>query len=448
MRYHLVFVFLILSRPAFGGPCETGFAFIQIPAKLELLKGSGSEVSASNRFIRAYNSRIITGDDLFVRHNGIPGKIIGATKTGLLIQVIDLSGQVRTITVPLNYKARIKISEHSKELFFRHFLSAVKKVDSPPPYGFSKSQQSLKAKGFSSVFYEGLDKANALLRLGLHLRNSKINPFKTHITPFENQIGPLIAHIRAGIKSSSSAVESRLKILERFEREIRKKAKEKNLTYAGWILFHYRLSYLVTPPAERIAPASQFWMTEEGLTKHLTKNMIREYQQPIEVIYMFPEVIVLPTIRDLGIMALNNTIATGVTVAELPNKKKNTWYPDTYFRHDFNHIIMGYANKNTSLQNLYEKLKRFLKSASVQQRQMAEMVYFLIHENPSSGRFIQNIEFGNNKNKLIKDLKRLHANNKTALYGRRFSSIEEQHRFIERSVNFLARIVTEINSRP
>ena len=78
---------------------------------------------------------------------------------------------------------------------------------------------------------------------------------------------------------------------------------------------------------------------------------------------------------------------------------------------------------------------------------MAEMVYFLIHEHPPAGRFIENLHSRQNKNKLIQALKKLHAGNGPAIYGRRFHSLEEKNSYIEESVNFFARALSEMQAQ-
>ena len=447
------FVFLLLfgclSYPLLSGACALdAFDFVIIPPesrKLEMVQGSRQEVQSSNRFRKAYNSGTIRDSDRYVLYNNIPGKIIGAEKHKLILEIVTLSGERKVITIAVNnYNTPIMTSQMAKE-FFRSLGSDLTTVHFPGPKEIpTETEQSLKEKGHGPIFYAGVDATNILLQLGLFLKTAKIHPFRTHIPPYEYQIDNTIAHIKRGIESQSEEVQSRLEILKQFEREIKAKAAQSQLTYAYWIMFHYRLSYLVTPPSKRGTPNFKSWMTEDGLTEYMNiqyprRNPVTGFQSMVQTIYMFPEVVSMPTISGLGFMAINNTTATGVAIVELANRRKNTLFPDKYLEHDFNHTLMGYANKRDTLKSLHEQLKARLRNAPPIQREMVDFVYFLAHDKPQLIGLIQFIGRGTNRSKLVKELSRIYDTKNKVPFN-----TENIETFIEESVSFFAQTVSEM----
>ncbi|MGZ3826818.1 MAG: hypothetical protein ACXVCR_17835 [Bdellovibrio sp.] len=205
----------------------------------------------------------------------------------------------------------------------------------------------------------GSKEAESAVNLGETLRARKINPRKTHIPEFSDQVNKHIDFARKSIGVQKDRdVKKRLSILDQFDAEASKRVKDKNVTYEWWHDFNYRLSILMTPKLGRtvVSGSSQDkfaaallkkdrWKTHESFraaAAELKKGKPSAFNE-FAVADAYPKHIVIPTIDGIhGIAALNSTFGTDVSIIGMIGKRIRAdgreMYPDHFFRHDHVHV--------------------------------------------------------------------------------------------------------------
>ena len=318
------------------------------------------------------------------------GRIKSFDEENIVLEGLDIDGNLIEDIMPLSNLHAYDIMKPLKMNFFKSLtsrLAAVRPVKYPP---FNKEAQMLE-KGMKKEISQGLDEAYKMNHLANHLRKSNVNPHKTHIEDFSDQIPEHIRFIREGIKGYKEADE-KVKLLDKLSLEASKKQKEKGVTYAWWLQWNHQLTRLLHPNSR------------SSITDDINNELIEA----------FPDFVILPTFEDLGIMAINKSVSENVFPLGIVNK--NTYAdgdqlsPAVFFKHDENHArstIKTYTYKKGSLpygeryfianKEFYEKIQDLPKAQQTQ----AEIAYFLTtHE---SSTFYDNASRDLNLNSVLRD---------------------------------------------
>ena len=192
---------------------------------------------------------------------------------------------------------------------------------------FSKKSTNLEAKTQDAkaevgrpVFTKGMDEANRMISLAQKLRNSQVDPQRTHIPEFAEEIPKHIEFIREGIqKPVFKKKRGKLRILSYLEKEALDKKENKQVTYEWWLYWNQRLTHIL-----------DFKMNTMSL---------REDEFGIN---FFPKYILIPTIKELGVTAINRSFSEGVFPLGVTNKKirgRINLYPAEFFQHDVGHFF-------------------------------------------------------------------------------------------------------------
>ena len=213
------------------------------------------------------------------------------------------------------------------------------------------------------IFTKGLDEANRMIQLAERLRNSQIDPYTTHIPEFADDIPKHISFIKEGIEKSGEKKEAQLKALAELEKEALEKAKNKQVTYEWWLIWNENLINLAS-----------------GFINQVTS-----------LIDFFPEAILLPTISEVGITAMNRYFSQRVFPLGLVNQPTfvdgNLLRPAQFFDHDISHTNTALNYYYTPISdidkhfniNLYQEFMNL--DLTPEQQEMINLVYFTIsHE--------------------------------------------------------------------
>ena len=343
------------------------------------------------KFREAYNRGFFRENERYILQNtsmagGIPSsaRIKSFEKDDLFIEEVGTDGNItekRLIVVSYNCK---DISVHPIAMHFIQSLDSQLAEVGPIRYPQFNNEVQMAQQGFTEEMSQGLDTAYKMTHLANHLRESKINPYKTHIADFSDQIPEHIRFIREGLQGHNEAAE-RLELLDELALEASKKQKEKGVTYAWWLNWNEKLS--------RVYNKYEFSMN------------VRVFIQA------FPDFVALPSFGSLGAMAINKLTSENIFPLGLVNKPTfadgQELTPFYFFGHDYNHAIdilrrqIGNSNfpygrsSSMTAKEVYEKIQ----DLPVNQQQQAEFVYFYItHERgglydvvPDSGEFLKDI---------------------------------------------------------
>ena len=284
----------------------------------------------------------------------------------------------------------IMISPASKQWFDR-IQNAPKTIEIKTTQTNEEAAQPI--KGLRSVFTKGRDEGVRLQNLGEGLRKANINPFTTHVVNFSNQIDRHISFIREGLYRQNSRLIERLEILNNFEKEAKERQKNHDVTYAWWLLWNYRLSILASPSLPKTMQTSNnpnWWKTDKSIEELLqdpsnAKNLSHTHESILD----FPNTILLPTIKDIGIIALRKASINGISHVQLIEQNVTVhgtiYSPADFFIHDILHMLFKYSkgewDSKNSMKRYHEEFDKKMKTLSVQEREMAELGYFLLsHE--------------------------------------------------------------------
>ena len=313
-----------------------------------------------------------------------------ATFTGRVIKVVDNTitveffnprGQLERTKIHEKDLSRIEANPLAKTQFELMENDSLKKIDSlniPTTH----KEQKLRKQGFKDELISGLDAAYYLKRLGQALAKLRINPFRTHISDLVQQIPLHFQHIRRGIeREQNEYTEHKLAILDALEKETQSKVDKESVTYAWWLNINERLSILSNPSSRNINP------------KTLKEENYEVSNEIIEILQLFPELIVLPTIHSQSPFSLNRFAFQGVAPVELANRtqiadgRKSS--PSELLAHDFRHAIIGFGQKpkQPEMAAFHDQLMAEMESLKPQERQAAETVYWILtHESESNAR--------------------------------------------------------------
>lgn len=244
-------------------------------------------------------------------------------------------------------------------------------------------------------------------RLVENLRTRQDITYKTHIPEFVQPTENLIAFAKTALNLQKSPdIKERRRQFEKFEREAQAHIKNDDVHYQWWLLFHIRLSILLTPEAKRSLGTDnkamwekiqrrQSWLNHEDFTAHFYGRIRQE-------IYQFPKTVVFPTtMGTLGVSAMNYLAGTKVhafgIIADPVQVDGRLMYPDRFMRHELVHFERFYSIMsrvfNDEEKNVLEPLRnRYFESIltlSLENRIKLDYFYFVLtFENPSLLQFI------------------------------------------------------------
>ena len=325
--------------------------------------------SKNRTLIEAYNKGFFTETQryIYVFNLGYnPTRIKSFDEKNLVLEMIDIDGNITEEILPLRYLSDAVISPSTMN-YFKSLESTLAEAEPVEYPQFNKEAQMLE-KGIKKEMSQGLDEAYKMNYFADYLRTSKVNPYKTHIEDFSNQIPEYIRFIREGIKGHKDVAEI-LKLLDKLTLEASKKQKEKGVTYAWWLEWNMASTRL-------LSGFDTVYKKDEDDIKSLIEQ--------------FPDFVALPNFEDLGIMAINKLTSENVFPLGLVNKDvpvHNSMHdPVRFFRHDMNHAsyIMRFYILNDSIlpygevsftanKEFYEKIQNL----PTAQQMQAEMVYFI-----------------------------------------------------------------------
>ena len=195
-----------------------------------------------------------------------------------------------------------------------------------------ESEQDMIQQGYTPNYVAGLDTVKAGLQMA-HLLRQRFNvqrynnPEKVHIPELIQFVDPHIDFIEKSIHNqNSSDRDIRLSQLELLKSEAQFRQQTKQVTYLWLMHLAVQLAVLATP------------------TEH--RSFIKKGDLPSDLSELannFPDVIVLPTINNLGISAINRTDGTRVYFMSLidspidVHSHKKRLFPDLFLAHDTTH---------------------------------------------------------------------------------------------------------------
>ena len=232
----------------------------------------------------------------------------------------------------------------------------------------------LKAQGFKSTYYRGLDQAREFNAVARYLRTIKADPKRTHIPYFSDQVETILTDFERSFKQNNPKLfRKKLTLLEALKAEARKRMKDQNVTYDWWTDFNLRLSTIATSTPKLV-------ITKLDLPRTVGRRVIFK-----GIKKKFPEKVMFFTTDELGIMAFNrlesNSHFVGVSGSSViaDGRKMNAF---NFFHHDLAHTDIA----KTVPQKVSERIDNISNKAD---REKAELALFIYrHEN--SGDYFNN----------------------------------------------------------
>ena len=241
----------------------------------------------------------------------------------------------------------------------------------------SPQEPLLIEQGFKPSYYAGVDQAREFNRLHEYLREIQVDPNRTHIPYFADQVEKTISDFERGLRTQNITgdliyhrmtypefLEKRLKILEDFKKEARKRVENQDVTYDWWAKFNTKLSILASAKILLHRLASRFItfkkvddlyfvdvlrireeieeMMSGGVSFYVGEKEFMTVNDAL-VFKEFPEKMMFFTTDELGIMAFN-TLGNNAHFAGLSGYLENTKdgvkdsCPFWYLKHDFVHV--------------------------------------------------------------------------------------------------------------
>ena len=236
----------------------------------------------------------------------------------------------------------------------------------------SEETAQLQKQGFNRNFIGGLDEMNEMIDIGKQLRKLEVDPYTTHIDYFAEKMKEHLDFMEKAVKNPIQREKMNL-VREYAEKAIA----ERSVTYEKWIQFH---EVLVEVPLKGM-PYGKI-------------ERISEYQD--RIIKDFPQVILMPTTRDSGMMTMSRGIENDIYILGISNKSKVEFdnmggNSVSFYDHDLGHTgeILKYK-KDFDVFERMEKVAEKIKNLPPKKRKNAEYIYWLaIHEAPLD--FIHNV---------------------------------------------------------
>ena len=371
------------------------------------------------KFISALRKMKFTEDERYIKipSRHLPdqyGRVLEVQTGGFVIaEIIGYNGKLKKVQLSQNHLLRAEVDPVSKNWFnrFEHSIEKLKplyplqktKEDDMQPesnpeflHVFSDNVEDVLTKqSYTHFLIEGVNETAKQIRLAEYIRSFNINPFSTHIEDFALQITNHIEIIRQGIESQGIAKE-RLLLLKHFEKEAHQKIEDSTVTYMWWLFWNKRLSILATPPSQR-QETGDWWKSEKNLEHfldHLNEDQSNELHKDeyvlMKLVQKFPDQIILPTMSNLGPIALNQASVHSVIFVQLTEQVKwmdgslNT--PEKVFSHGMDHVFLKFEQEegasSPSLMKLFYQQAVDAEGLTIYEKEVIEIIYFLItHEN-------------------------------------------------------------------
>ena len=267
------------------------------------------------------------------------------------------------------------------------FLDQSKKVP-PPPQVLSRvkvpraleTEAGLKAKGFGDAHIAGMDEMHRMEAIADALRTNRVDPNMTHIEDFAAQVEDHIAFFKRSGRSEEA--------IERLAREARGRVQEGKVTYNWWMQWNAEMVRAVNKtPGFLEKPFSYidkfFDKGEDSILKMQRGDFRTNPFGPDEVIF-------LPTTKELGVMAFNQSsskklLPLGLTdqIMEVDGLKTA---PAGFLNHDFGHGIDKSRKillDNKEYKDFYQSFREKVKDLPQDRREKVELALFLYtHEYP------------------------------------------------------------------
>ena len=289
-----------------------------------------------------------------------------------------------------------------------------KQVVGPFEIPRTKEEEILKAKGIRADYALGVDSANYMLKLGKKLREYNIDPARTHIEDFASAVPLHIEFARQSLEAQNVELSQRLQILNNFKKEAETRIKNQAVTYQWWLAWNFRLTVLLTTNTQRESLYKDNnlikWLlsTEFDISKFMN---FRSKCFVIKLISQFPEKVALPTVADLGIIAMNrvfnvdNIFPLGI-VGTAQEEIDGRWMsPAEFFYHDIAHIslVATLFGENpfppVFPRPFHDWLIKKAYDLPVHQQELLEYIYFMvIHERIAN---LNDFTTKNNRNSLL-----------------------------------------------
>ena len=207
----------------------------------------------------------------------------------------------------------------------------------------------LREQGFKPSYYAGVDQAREVNRLHEYLREIQADPKRTHIPYFADQVERTISDFERGLRKQKNIAEDpeydikdpkfqekRLKILEDFKREARRRVENRDVTYDWWVKFNSRLAVLGSP--SELGSLSSYSVERIKMGYGSESVSLSSFYNDKE----FPEKMMFFTTGELGIMAFN-TLGNNSHFISLSGDLENMAHgfkmsPYNYLLHDAGHM--------------------------------------------------------------------------------------------------------------
>ena len=246
-----------------------------------------------------------------------------------------------------------------------------------------KTEQQMRGEGYGEKYIAGLDHTRSNLQLVDQLRRTSIDPRTSHIEEFAHLIDTHISFIERGILSQnhdnpqfSSDKALRLQQLERLKSEAQSEKNLGRVTYRWWFLFNLRLAIVATSWVREVSGIRESPLYKRDPLNLLTNDGIKEFFESLSgytfLLDNFPKRILIPTIQNLGYIAINETYGTGVHLIGLVNDKRFDMLPIDFILHDIDHARF----RNIDRSQIAKRV--MLKKASLPKphRELIEFMFF------------------------------------------------------------------------
>lgn len=254
----------------------------------------------------------------------------------------------------------------------------------------SPKEPLLKAQGLKPSYYAGVDLVREFNRVQEYLEEIKADPKQTHISYFADQATKTLSDFEKSFreqnKENKEFLEERLKLLEDFKTEARRKATAQEVTYYWWVHFNFRLAFLATHQDEIYYPLPSkanfidHFRTHKDMDEAIEALHKNGFDLRIKKIANLPETLFFST-NNFGIMAFNRltnkTHIVGVSGKDqFDNASRKS--PLDYIVHDILHISSFGIPHLRDTAKEFEK-KRLDNISNKSDREKVELIFFLLH---------------------------------------------------------------------
>ncbi len=266
-----------------------------------------------------------------------------------------------------------------------------------------ETEKQLKSLGFSREMRSGVDEVYRLRQIVQALKSPDVDLKKTHIEDFANQIEEHIQFFLESIhKMTGEKKPALLRNFDRLADIARKRHSHSQVTYEWWLKWNISLLSLMDKDRYTVEVIEAKYISRPRA--HFFSKWI--YKDWISTIFS-KEIVFLPTIKNLGVMALNRAypfFAPLQMVHQYVPADGLIYSPLPFFEHDYYH---GMTQANFIWdQHAHQIRKQFTKRWEEgittwprEKREKMELIYFdFVHENDFlSDADRVNLYYGNRK---------------------------------------------------